>query len=121
MTRSPWHHDPRIRLSDQKTAKLFLERGGTCGECKRKLGPSDDWIVEHIIALENGGSNDWDNLGLTCDRCKPLKDAADHGKAAKSRKSAARFVVSRSMRKSKFACGRNSKFKQKLNGQIEER
>ena len=51
MTRSPWHHDSRIRLSEQQTAKLFLERHGCCRECGRKLGPSDNWIVEHIIAL----------------------------------------------------------------------
>ena len=121
MTRSPWHHDPRIRLSQQKIAKLFLERGCICGQCKRKLGASDDWIVEHVLALENGGSNDWHNLGITCTRCKPAKDAADHGAAAKSRKSATRFVVSRSMRQSSFPGGRNSKFKKKLNGEVVER
>ena len=121
--RSPWHHDPRIKLTQQKIAKLFLERGSMCGQpdCRRKLGASDDWIVEHILALENGGSNDWHNLGITCLRCKPIKDAADHGAAAKSRQSATRFVVSRSMRQTSFPCGRNSPWKKKLNGQIEER
>jgi 5-methylcytosine-specific restriction protein A len=101
MTRSPWHHEPRIRLSEQKAAKLFLERGGCCRECGRKLKPGDDWIIEHVIALENGGTNDWENLGITCSWCKPKKDAEDHGKAAESRSKATRHFVSKSMRKKK--------------------
>ena len=97
--RSPWHHDPRIRLTDQQIAKLFLERHGCCRECGRKLGPSDSWIVEHVIALENGGTNDWDNLGLTCSWCKPIKDARDHAQAGKQRRTSAKHLVSKSMRK----------------------
>lgn len=97
--RSPWHHDPRIRLTAQQVAKLFLERHGCCRECGRRLGPSDEWIVEHVIALENGGTNDWDNLGITCVWCKPEKDARDHGQAGKQRRTAAKHFVSRSMRK----------------------
>jgi len=97
--RSPWHHEPRVKLSEQKTAKLFLERGGRCGQCKRKLGPADDWIVEHDHALENGGTNDWDNLSITCSWCKPKKDAADHATAGHMRRAATKQIVSKSMRK----------------------
>lgn len=97
--RSAWHHDPRIRLTDQQIAKLFLERHGCCRECGRKLGPSDSWIVEHVIALENGGTNDWGNLGLTCSWCKPDKDARDHAQAGKQRRVATRHLVCKPMRK----------------------
>ena len=104
MTRSPWHHDPRIRLTEAKTVKLFIERGGCCGqkECGRKLGPKDDWIVEHIIALENGGTNEWDNLGITCTWCKPKKDADDHAQAASNRSKATKHFLPKSMRQSKW-------------------
>ena len=102
MTISPWHHEPRIRLTGAQCAKLFLERGGCCGRCKRKLGPSDDWIVEHDIALENGGTNDWDNLSITCSWCKPAKDAEDHGRAAENRSKATKHHLSKSMRVSKW-------------------
>ena len=97
--RTPWHHDPRIRLSDQQIAKLFLERNGCCRECGRKLGPADGWIVEHIIALENGGSNDWDNLGITCLQCKPGKYAADHAQAGKQRRTAVKHLLPKNLRK----------------------
>lgn len=102
MTRSPWHHEPRVKLTEQKAVKLFLERGGCCGICKRRLGPADDWIIEHLTALENGGTNDWDNLGITCSWCKPAKDAEDHGKAAKSRSQVTKHFLPKSMRKSKW-------------------
>jgi len=96
--RTAFHHEPRVRLSQQQTAKLFLERHGCCRECGRKLGPADDWIVEHIIALENGGKNEWENYGITGLCCKAAKDARDHGAAAKNRKAATRHCVSKSMR-----------------------
>ena len=97
--RSAWHHDPRIKLTEQQVAKLFLERHGCCRECGRKLTARDQYIVEHVIALENGGTNDWDNLGLTCSWCKPIKDAADHAQAGKQRRTATKHLVPKTMRK----------------------
>lgn len=102
MTLSPWHHVPRVKLTDKQAISLFTERGGRCHLCKRKLGPSDDWIVEHLIALENGGTNDRDNLDITCMWCKPVKDAEDHASAAKSRDVAVKHFLPKSMRKSKW-------------------
>jgi 5-methylcytosine-specific restriction endonuclease McrA len=85
MKSSPWVPTPRLRLSDQDKARLFVERDGCCWKCNRKLRPGDQWSVEHVIALENGGDNAWSNLDVTCAWCKPGKDAADHSKAAGSR------------------------------------
>lgn len=99
MTRTPWHHEARVRLTQNQLAKLFLESHGCCRECGRKLGPSDDWIAEHVIALENGGTNDFENMGITCLLCKPIKDARDHAQAGKQRRTAAKHFISRSMRK----------------------
>jgi 5-methylcytosine-specific restriction endonuclease McrA len=99
MKNTPWHHEPRIRLSEQKAAKLFVEHKGRCDRCGRKLLAGDDWIVEHVLALENGGTNDWSNLGITCAWCKPAKDAEDHAAAGHMRRAAAKHIVSKSMRK----------------------
>ena len=95
----PWKHTPRVRFTPQQVAKLFLERHGCCRECGRKLGPSDSWIVEHVIALENGGTNDLENLGITCSYCKPIKDARDHAQAGKQRRTATNHLVCKPMRK----------------------
>jgi 5-methylcytosine-specific restriction enzyme A len=35
------------------------------------------WILEHLIALINGGRNAEDNLCLTCPFCLPAKNADD--------------------------------------------
>lgn len=99
---SPWHHEKRVRITNKQAVALFLERGGRCHKCQRKLNTGDDWIVEHTLALENGGTNDWDNLDITCAWCKPVKDAEDHGRAAKSRDVAVRHFLPKSMRQSKW-------------------
>jgi 5-methylcytosine-specific restriction endonuclease McrA len=111
---SPWHHVPRKTLTPQQKAKLFHERGGRCHRCRRKLRSGDIWSVEHMFALENGGSNDRDNLDITCSWCKPKKDAADHATAAKSRHVATKHAVPSRERKSKrgFRGGR------KFNGEV---
>lgn len=99
--RHPWRHEPRKPLTDQQKARLFLERGCRCHRCKRKLGPSDTWSDEHIIALENGGTNAWENRDISCSWCKPLKDAEDHKKAAKGRHVATSCIIPRSQRRRK--------------------
>lgn len=82
---SPWTPTPRERLTDQEKARLFVERGCRCWKCLRPLRVGDIWIVAHLIALENGGDNDWNNLDIECNWCTPIVNAADHAKAAKSR------------------------------------
>lgn len=117
---NPWKHEKRVRLTHQQSAKLFLERNGCCRECGRRLGPADDWVAEHIIALECGGNNSWDNLGITgvaC--CKVVKDAADHAQAGKQRRSATKHLVSKSMRKKSSLS--NSRYKRKVSGETVER
>lgn len=82
--------------------------------CLRKLKPGDDWIVEHGIAIENGGTNHHSNLDITCTWCKPVKDAEDHAKAAKSRHVATAHVVPRKRRDKR----RGFKGWRKFNGEI---
>ena len=96
---SPWTPTPRERLTDADKARLFVERGGQCWRCTKRLRPGDRWIVEHLIALENGGTNDWENLGITGMCCKASKDARDHAQAGKQRRTATKHLVSKSMRK----------------------
>lgn len=97
--RSPWHHDPRQYLSEQQTAKLFVERGGKCWRCGVKLWPGDVWTVGHKKALECGGSNEWANLAPECSTCKPIVDAKDHAQAGKQRRTATKHLLPRNLRK----------------------
>lgn len=51
--RSPWHHEPRIRLTDQERAKLFLERHG-CSEITqgRDASRHPRFAAQEIEAVE---------------------------------------------------------------------
>lgn len=62
---------PRVRL------RVFEACGGRCHRCQRKLGPADTWSIEHMIALANGGEHREANFAISCEWCKPLKDAED--------------------------------------------
>lgn len=62
---------PRVRL------RVWDRCDGKCHRCGRKIPTGDAWILEHLIALINGGENRERNLCLTCSWCKPIKDAED--------------------------------------------
>jgi len=106
--------NPRKPLTPQQKAKLFLERGGRCHRCNRRLGPSDTWTVEHIQALQNGGDNSWGNLHLCCSWCLAPKNAEDAKKAAKTRAVATKHVVPKSERRSQ----RGFRGWRRMNGEI---
>ena len=115
----------REDLTDQEKARLFLERGGRCHKCKRKLRPpADSWIVEHMRALENGGTNAWSNLGVTCDLCFPVKNAEDDKIAKKIRHGATKHLVPSGERKKSgrpLAGTKASGLRKKMNGEVERR
>lgn len=69
---------PRVRI------RVWDRCEGKCHRCERKIPTGDAWIIEHLIALINGGRNAEDNLCLTCSWCKPLKDAEDVAEKAKT-------------------------------------
>ena len=94
MTGTSFQHAKRGSMTEQRALRIFQERGGVCaGPCERKLGPRDDWDVDHIIALENGGTDDDSNLQILCDWCHKPKTAADHSLAGHGRRMATKHSV----------------------------
>lgn len=119
-----FRHTPREYLTDHQKAALFLERGGRCHKCERKLKSGDKWIVEHVIALSCGGTNDWKNLAITCEWCLPKKNSEDAAKAAKIRAVAVSSVLPLDQRRKKgrpLPGSKRSPWKQKMSGQWERR
>ena len=76
----------RVRL------RVFERCCGKCGECGRKIRPGESWTLEHLVALINGGRNAEGNLGVTCDWCKPNKDARDVAEKSKVAKVRAKYL-----------------------------
>ena len=105
---NPFQHERRKSMTPQQRARIFALRNGVCGwtcagkkeGCGRPLTARDKWRVEHGDALENGGTEDDNNKGISCEWCWPAKDAEDHGKAAHSRKTYTKHFVPTADRKS---------------------
>ena len=69
--------------------------------CGRRLGPGDRWRAEHGDALENGGTDEDENIGISCEWCWPEKDSDDHAEHGHDRRVYTKHVVPREHTKSK--------------------
>lgn len=98
---NPFTHEQRKYFTAQERAAVFATRRGCCHRCDRKLSPRDRWTLEHVIALENGGTNEPDNMDVTCEWCEPEKTAADHAKAGHSRRAYTKHNVPKEFTRSK--------------------
>lgn len=101
MVMNPFRHERRGSMTALRRAEIFAAHDGRCHICKRKLGPADDWDVEHIIALENGGTDDDDNKAPCCDWCHTPKTADDHRTASKGKRRYAKAHVPKRFQKSR--------------------
>jgi len=98
MTGSSFTHAKRGSMTPQRALRIFQAADGRCHICKRKLGPADDWEVEHVIALENGGTDDDANLAPACSWCHADKTTDDHAQAGHGRRMAVRAFVPKKYR-----------------------
>ncbi len=98
---TPFSHHQRGSMTPQRRARIFAAADGRCWRCTRKLGPADDWDVDHKLALERGGTDDDANLAPCCDWCHEEKTSDDHKEAGKSRRSFTKHAVPKRFRKGK--------------------
>lgn len=117
---SAFVHEERKPLTKLQKARMFAEHGGRCCVCGELIDAVRErgFIDEHIIALENGGTNDMKNRGPAHKRCARSKTADDHGLSAKSKRIYANHIGAKSDKGKKMPFGRSSPYKRKLNGQV---
>lgn len=101
MTGQSFVHDRRGSMTGARIARIFAAAGGRCHICKRKLGPADDYEIDHVISLANGGTDDDANLAPACEWCHERKSADDTTAAAKGKRMATKHTVPKRFRQSR--------------------
>ena len=71
---------PRVRL------RVFEAHSGICYLTGRKITPADQWDLDHVIALVNGGENRESNLAPALRAAHREKTAEDVAMKAKDRR-----------------------------------
>lgn len=100
---------PRVRV------RVFERDGGKCCECGRKIGPADQWICDHTVAIINGGANREINLRTICGWCdRNVKTPADV--AIKSKTARVKTKHLGIAKRSSFPGARSSPWKAKIGG-----
>lgn len=90
--------EKRKYLTKKRIVELFTAQDGRCANCQQKLAAKgymlagdpggEDFIVEHVTALNFLGTNDISNLQLWCKPCatvKTAKEATQRGKMLRQR------------------------------------
>lgn len=99
---------------------VWEREGGKCMVCGCKLF-AGGFILEHVRALELGGTDTPDNMALTCKPCATVKTKADHSMAAKAKRQKERALGLKAPSRTPMPFGRGSKLKRKITGEIVER
>ena len=106
---------PRVCL------RIFLRHDGRCSCCNRRIGPTEQWQLDHIVALINGGENRETNLQPLLTehhRTKTRKDIAE--KALSYRKRVKHLGIKRA--KSRPMPGsKASGIRKRMDGTVERR
>lgn len=118
----------RRRLSRREFAQLMLDQSGRCWHCGEKL-MAEGIVDEHLVPLEQGGSNQLANRALFCWSCARHKTEKDI--AATNRGRRIRGEAGQKKRRDRrrqglperptFATNRDGKWKKKIGGRVVRR
>ena len=73
----------RRGMTRARAARIFLDANGICCNCGVQIRTGDQWFVEHVESLAQGGADDDKNARPAHTKCKPAKDATDAASKAK--------------------------------------
>ncbi|POR39902.1 hypothetical protein CRT23_26920 [Methylobacterium sp. V23] len=108
----------RGSLSNRRRLQAWERTGGTCVVCGCRIdGVRDRWIVEHIRALELGGSDEIQNLGPAHEACGREKTRNDHARAAEAKRQKLRHLGA-GVIKRPLPGSRASAIKRKIDGTV---
>lgn len=109
---------PDSPVPDRVKVRVLEKYEHRCHWSGREIREGDAWDVDHVKAIINGGENRESNLAPIL-RGKPHKEKSAQDVQMKSRayqSKRRRFRLKRA--KHPMPCGRNSKFKKKITGEV---
>ena len=110
----------RRRIPTRERVALFERAGGRCYLCGEKIdGTRERWEIEHVIALELGGTEAPmdENLQPAHAACHKRKTSTDAGLIAKAKRREAKHTGAHRSRSPL----RNQNWKRKIDGTVERR
>lgn len=111
----------RRRISPTERARIFEREEGFCHLCDGKIHVGQAWEISHAIPLELGGPDEGTNLRIAhrvCHRAQTsTKDVPAIARA--KRRQRAHIGIRKSRRP--WPCGRGSKWKRKISGEVVRR
>lgn len=69
--------------TNQRTRERYFRLNPLCAMCKAAGRTAAATVLDHKVALVNGGTNDLSNRQGLCEPCHKLKTAQDLGQKAK--------------------------------------
>jgi 5-methylcytosine-specific restriction enzyme A len=115
--------DERKPLTRKQVASLYLRQDGKCPNCGKRLEVKGHRIVcvdEHLNPLWRGGSNDLSNRELWCVECTKPKTSVEATQRAKCKRTRDKHIGVLTA-KSCLPCGRGSRFKKRIDGNVVDR
>jgi 5-methylcytosine-specific restriction endonuclease McrA len=103
----------RQHITPARRVRIWEGHAGRCVICGGKIdGVRERWIIEHVRALELGGTNADDNLGPAHETCGIEKTRDDHSRAAKAKRQKAAHIGAKPKRPW------HPTLRKKLNGEV---
>lgn len=108
---------PRKSFTAKQRLKVFLEKGGQCCICGGQIdGSRETWILEHVTALADGGTNDPSNLALSHENCAKGKTSGEASTRKRHRKAAERHFGAK--QKTGFRTNKSGPYKKLMDGTV---
>lgn len=108
----------RAEFAAKTKALAFQRAAGACEGCGARLTVTK-FHYDHIVADGLSHDNSLDNCAVLCVPCHNEKTPGDVKAIAKAKRIERKYNGIR--KRSMFACGRDSKFRKKVNGEVVRR
>lgn len=83
---------PDTKIPKRVRLRVFEAHEGRCHVTNRKIRPGDEWDVDHVLALANGGENRESNLAPILRQAHREKTARDVAQKAKDKRVRAKHL-----------------------------